>query len=125
MIDEEKILKDLKKLIQKHFTEQRTAEFYGKLLKVPAGLLNNITEENLGKRVPDLVRQHLLQEAKILLCCTENKMRHITFQLGFADQAYFTHFFRRETGLAPTMYRKLHAKLDGAVLEGGNLKVNL
>ena len=125
MIDEEKILKDLDRLIQRHFLEERSAAFYAKLLNIPAGLLNNITEENLGKRVPGLVRQYLLKEAKVLLSCTENNMRQITFQLNFAYPACFTHFFRRETGLTPTMFRKLHAKLDGVTLEGGNLKVNL
>lgn len=45
-----------------------------------------------------------------LLVDTDQSARAIADQLGFASQAYFSRAFRRETGLAPTLWRARRPK---------------
>lgn len=49
----------------------------------------------------DAARQHML--------CSEDPLSEIALSHGFCDQSHFCRVFRRETGLAPQTWRKLHA----------------
>lgn len=57
----------------------------------------------------EAARQHMLGSARPL---SEIALKH-----GFCDQSHFCRVFRRETGLAPQAWRKLHA--SNALLPAG------
>lgn len=49
----------------------------------------------------------LAARAELLLRDPELKVREVARQLGFHDEYYFSKFFRRETGAAPSEFRRL------------------
>lgn len=57
-------------------------------------------------------REYLLQirltMSKNLLRNTEKALSEIAISCGFGSQAYFSYVFKRETGLTPKKYRKMH-----------------
>lgn len=42
------------------------------------------------------------------MLCSEHPLSEIAISLGFCDQSHFCRVFRRETGLSPQIWRKLH-----------------
>ncbi len=51
------------------------------------------------------------QRACDLLKNTDLSVKEISYSLGFSEQLYFSRFFKAETGLSPTRYRKTHNNL--------------
>ncbi|WP_225828576.1 helix-turn-helix transcriptional regulator [Streptomyces naphthomycinicus] len=49
-------------------------------------------------------------QAQRLLAHTELSVRQVAARTGFADPAYFSRFFRRETGSSPGDFRKHHSR---------------
>lgn len=47
-----------------------------------------------------------LQKAKELLTNTEFQIRQIAFYCGFENEYYFSNFFKKQTGISPTSFRK-------------------
>ncbi|CAL9351706.1 helix-turn-helix domain-containing protein [Streptomyces sp. enrichment culture] len=49
-------------------------------------------------------------QAQRLLAHTQLSVRQVAARTGFADPAYFSRFFRRETGISPGDFRKHHSR---------------
>ena len=49
-----------------------------------------------------------IERAKVLLCRQDCSIGHIATMLGFENAYYFSNFFKKHTGIAPTTYRKQH-----------------
>ena len=56
--------------------------------------------------VKDVVLERRLLEAKRLLMFTIRSVEDIAFETGFGDPAYFSRFFRRRCGEAPSTWRR-------------------
>ena len=54
----------------------------------------------------------LLRDAMELLANTGMPVSQFAFRLGFVDPAYFTRFFKRETGQNPGAFRRSHRRSD-------------
>ena len=52
-----------------------------------------------------------IEAAKFLLTTTEKEIEIISEELGFKDPYYFTRYFKRNVGCAPTQFRE-KGKLD-------------
>lgn len=52
-----------------------------------------------------MIHARIITEAKRNLIFGDMSVEQIAFGLGFADAAYFTRFFRREVGQAPSQFR--------------------
>ena len=49
----------------------------------------------------------MVQEAKLRLERSARNIQEISDSLGFRDPTYFSHFFKRKTGLSPAGYREI------------------
>jgi AraC family transcriptional activator of pobA len=83
----------------------RTATDYADRLAVHVNHLNKVLKEATGRTTTDLLAGRLVQEAQVLLRQTDWTVSEIAAGLGFADVAHFSHFFKRQTSLAPAAYR--------------------
>nr|WP_262496849.1 helix-turn-helix transcriptional regulator [Flavobacterium granuli] len=52
-----------------------------------------------------------LTEAKNLLMSTDKNVAEIGYQLGYNEKSYFTHTFKRKTGMTPTDFREEMQKI--------------
>ncbi|HET6856037.1 MAG TPA: AraC family transcriptional regulator [Streptomyces sp.] len=73
---------------------------------VSVGYLNEVVKQVTGRTPGQLVRQTRTHEAKRLLALTELTVRQVAGEVGFVDPAYFCRYFRRETGLSPSEFRR-------------------
>ena len=58
-----------------------------------------------GQSPTKIIHARLVTEAKRNLIFGNMSVEQIGFDLGFADAAYFTRFFRREVGQTPGQFR--------------------
>ncbi|WP_407566451.1 AraC family transcriptional regulator [Streptomyces sp. 184] len=73
---------------------------------VSVGYLNEAVKRVTGLTPGHLIRQAQAREAKRLLAATDLSVRQVARLAGFTDPAYFSRFFRRETGSSPGDYRR-------------------
>jgi AraC family transcriptional activator of pobA len=67
-----------------------------------------------GQSARELIARKLLDEAKRELVFTFDSAQEIAYRLGFADPAYFSRFFLKQTGETPRAWRlRERAKLEG------------
>ena len=83
----------------------RTAKDYAERLSVHVNHLNKVLKENMGKTTTDIISSRIIQEAKVLLKQTDWNISEIAYSLGFEEVAHFSNFFRKQTSLAPVVFR--------------------
>lgn len=98
-------LKLLQTLVNQHFRNHHPAEFYAAHLGLSATHLNRIVKTATGQSTNGLLVGRLVDQAKRDLVFTSASIKQIAYDLGFADPAYFTRFFTKETGRTPRQYR--------------------
>ncbi|SEB14762.1 helix-turn-helix domain-containing protein [Pedobacter hartonius] len=83
----------------------RTAKDYADRLSVHVNHLNKVLKENTGKTTTEIISSRIIQEAKILLKQTDWNISEIAYCLGFEQLAHFSNFFRKQTSIAPNLFR--------------------
>ncbi|QQT33075.1 AraC family transcriptional regulator [Sphingobacterium multivorum] len=109
-IDEQgknKILEEFRRLVKENFKVQKKAFFYAKEMNISYNHLNNNCKKALSRTAAQLIYDQIIEEAKKLLDQSDLSVKEIAFELGFADSAYFTRFFKQQTSLTPSDFRKL------------------
>lgn len=100
------LYKQLKHLIDAHFTESLTAADYADRLNITPHHLNLIAKTVTGKTTTGLIRARCMLEARRLLTYTDSTVSDIATALGYDDLAYFGRVFRAETSLSPLQFKQ-------------------
>lgn len=98
-------LERFNKLVEQQFRQQPSVEALAYEVGVSVAHLNSICRELAGQSALQIIHQRLLLEAKRELVYTSLSIKLLADSLGFADPAYFSRFFRRLTGKAPSDFR--------------------
>ncbi|MGO4623275.1 helix-turn-helix domain-containing protein [Ensifer sp. 2YAB10] len=97
---------ELRRLIDVHFRENWTVGKYTDALATTPHLIAKASRDAFGMQVKELINERRLLEAKRLLLFTVRPLEDITYEIGFADPAYFSRFFRLRVGEAPSDWRR-------------------
>lgn len=92
-------------LVDQQFRAHRTVPRYAEQLGVTAGQLTRLCKEVLGLSSLDLINARIVHEAQRLLVYTSLPVKQLAGELGFDDEAYFSRFFKKHTGLTPKGFR--------------------
>lgn len=92
-------------LIDENFKDEKFVSFYAEKLSISANYLNIICQKYLKVSATNLIQQRIILEAKRLLIATNLSVKQIAFELNFTDHAYFSNFFRKNTGETPKEFR--------------------
>jgi len=92
-------------LIEQYYKEQRSVSFYADKLYITANYLNILCQKNMQVSATHLIQERIVLEAKRLLRISDLSVKEIAFELGFEDHAYFSNFFRAQTGTTPSGFR--------------------
>lgn len=103
----EKIIKGFNMLIDDHFNEESSVNFYADKLNITANYLNILSQKYLKMPASDVIKQRTILEAKRLLTSTDLSIKEIGYQLGFNDNTYFSKVFKKYTGKTPGDFKKL------------------
>lgn len=111
--ESERRMEMLQGLIQHHFRSHKPAAFYAEALGISPAHLSRIVRSKTGHGAHELITRKLLDEAKRELVFTFASVQEISFRLGFADPAYFSRFFVKQTGETPRAWRIAERKRLG------------
>lgn len=100
------ILQRFRQLVELHFRERRPIAFYAKALRLSHDRLHAICTRTLERTPKALIQQRIMQEANLRLERSASSIQEIAAQLGFPDQTYFSHAYKRVTGISPNDYRR-------------------
>ncbi len=93
-------------LIEKYYRQHKPCQFYAdELCTTPIGL-NRACKAVSDKSVGDLIQDRLALEAQRMLIYSSAPISLIAYELGFSDPAYFSRFFKRRVGAAPSTFRE-------------------
>jgi AraC family transcriptional regulator, 4-hydroxyphenylacetate 3-monooxygenase operon regulatory protein len=92
-------------LVEAHFRDHLTLTDYAGRLLITEARLNDICRRMAERPSKEIVHERLLQEARRLLLFSAVPVSEISYQLGFADPAYFSRFFTKRTGTPPSQFR--------------------
>lgn len=104
---ETKLFKDFSLLVEQNFKKLHSVTDYANRLGVsPKSLTKNF--QKVGTQTPsDFIKSRIVTEAKRLLIYSTESIKHIAFELGFNDPAYFSRFFTKATGNSPAQFKKI------------------
>ncbi|MFJ5777052.1 AraC family transcriptional regulator [Streptomyces sp. NPDC093094] len=97
------------RLIARHDATAWTVRDCAGQLGVTPGYLTQAVRAATGRSPGRLLIEARAYQAQRLLAHTQLTVRQVAARTGFADPAYFSRFFRRETGTSPGAFRKHHS----------------
>lgn len=100
------LLKNFQKLIEKNFATLKLPKDYAQLLYITPNHLNAVCNDMLGISAGEVIRNRVLLEAKRLLINLDQGVAEIAYSLNFADNSYFSKFFKKYAGITPEEFRK-------------------
>ncbi len=92
-------------LVDMHFREKRKVKDYAELLFKSPKTLSNLFAIYNQRSPQQIIQDRIVLEAKRLLKYTDRSNQEVAYDLGFEDPAYFSRFFRKNTGLSPSDFK--------------------
>jgi AraC family transcriptional activator of pobA len=100
------LLRNFQKLIDQHYKEKKLTKDYAAMLYITPNHLNALSKDLTGRSAGELIRDRILLEAKRLLVNAKMTISEIALELDFADNSYFSKFFKKYEGVTPEVFRK-------------------
>ncbi|ASK29827.1 AraC family transcriptional regulator [Chryseobacterium sp. T16E-39] len=87
------------------YLKLRSPNDYAESLSIHVNSLNRSVKEVTGKTTSQQITSRIIQEANALLKHTDWNISEIAYGLGFEEPAYFTNYFKKQTGNTPNALR--------------------
>ena len=98
-------LENLQNAIETNFKTLHSPGDYGELLNISTKALNKASKAHFNKTLSDLIAERRIIEAKRELYLTSKAVKEIAFELGYADEFYFSRYFKKKVGVSPQIFR--------------------
>lgn len=96
-------------LVDARFREHRSVADYARQLGTTPQTLTRACRFVVGKAPAEIIHERLLREAMRALSFSAASVTQVAHDLGFADPAYFSRFFKARTGQEPSRFRRERA----------------
>lgn len=95
-------------MLEENFLNIKKVSFYASQFGVSVGAFNRRVKNNFGKPPSKLIQERVVLEAKRMLSLTQKSIKEIAGSLNFNDEFYFSRYFKKQAGISPKHFRKLH-----------------
>lgn len=108
------IVKSFKQMLEKHYRDLGSSKVdtiyrvqdYAHAQQLNPSYLSTVIKTKTGKSIQSWIADKTTLLAKSMLQNSEASIKEITYKLGFSETAHFSNYFKKQTGISPTMYRK-------------------
>lgn len=104
----ERITRDFLLKLMNDYREQKSVDYYAKLLCVSSKHLSKVVKEVSNYTPQQWINRTILLEAQRLLANTTMDVMEIAEKLGYSSSSTLTRFFKNATGITPLQFRKEH-----------------
>ena len=91
-------------LVEQHYVEHNELSFYCEQLNVTPQTLNRQLKAEIGQTALQAVRERIAIAARLELRTGRKSIKEVAIDLGFDDPLYFSRFFKKQFGVAPSEY---------------------
>ena len=90
-----------------HFRQSRDVSFYARMFHLSPKYFSTRIKQETGISAGEWIDRYVVLQAKELLNrCRNHTIQQISEELGFSEQASFSRFFKKQTGMSPTEYKE-------------------
>ena len=100
------LVRRFKNMVSQYFMQEQSIQYYAENLGISASHLSETVKNITGFSPGQIIRNEITMEAKRLFAHTELSAAEIGYKLSFEDPSYFGRFFKRETGMSPSVFRQ-------------------
>jgi AraC-like DNA-binding protein len=100
------ILRDFKNLVEENFKDWHKVKDYAANIHISPKHLSQTVKNLTGKVAKDHIQDRITLEAKRLLMHTPMSIKEIAYNVGFDEPLHFSSFFKKNTGLSPSVFRE-------------------
>lgn len=100
------LIRAFKKAVDANYKKEHSTSFYASELYISPDHLNRTIKAKIGKTAKDYIQARIITEAKRLLYFTELSNKEIAYELGFNEPANFSAFFKKNTQVSPSSFKK-------------------
>lgn len=93
-------------LIEQHYKQERSVQFYAEKLCITAKHLSAAIKEASGRTAGEWIDSYVMLYAKLELSNSDKTIQEISMELNFANQSFFGKYFKNHTGISPRAYRE-------------------
>ncbi len=104
------LIRKFKESVETNFRKEHSTTYYAHELFITPDHLNRTIKNRIGKTAKEYIQSRIIIEAKKLLYFTELSNKEIGFELGFNEPANFSAFFKKNTQLSPSIFKKRENK---------------
>lgn len=94
-------------LLGQHFRARKMVTDYASELCISPHYLSQVVKEVTGETPSYFIQQQIAKEAKKQALSSSKSMKEVAYELGFDDQAHFSKFFKKNTGMNFTAFRSM------------------
>ena len=105
----EEYFRQFTELLGEHYKHERSVGFYARQLCITPKYLTTLIKRISGKSVSEWIDNYVILEAKTLLKYSNMSVQEIAYYLNFPNQSFFGKYFKNQTGMSPTDYRRENA----------------
>ncbi|MBN1462277.1 MAG: helix-turn-helix transcriptional regulator [Paludibacteraceae bacterium] len=99
------LVKRFFQLVEENYHKNISINEYASMLAITPNHLTQAVKQLTAKTSNEIIQEKQMLEIKRLLVHTNMGVSEIANYLNFADQSYFTKFFKRITGVTPLRFR--------------------
>jgi len=100
------LLRQFEQLVSEHYISEHSVKDYAQRIGVSPNHLTDTVKAATGYAPGQIIRNKIILEAKRLLSHSDLSAAEVGYRLNFEDASYFGRFFKRETDMSPTAFRK-------------------
>lgn len=94
-----------KQLLEQHFSQERSVDFYASLMAITPKTLNRVTQAAVQKSAKEFIDNRVVIEIKRLLLFEKLSIKEIAYSLNFNEPTNLVKYFKKHTGETPTSFK--------------------
>jgi len=106
------LARQLYRLIINNYRTKHQVKFYSEQMCLTPQYLNQIASNIFGKTLSAIISDLLFSTARSMILASEMSIQEIAEELNFPDQASFSKFIKKTTGVSPSTLRKMNPHKD-------------
>ncbi|MEP2772971.1 MAG: helix-turn-helix domain-containing protein [Fulvivirga sp.] len=95
-----------KKKVASHFKQYHDVNDYANLLNVSSKYLNACVKETLDVNAKHVILEQLVMHSRHALKFSDMTVKEISYDLGFSSPDYFSYFYKKHTGVSPSVHKQ-------------------
>ena len=103
-------LSDAIAYVETHLNQQITVQQMAEAAGYHVSHFTRLFQSRMGISPGQFILQKKTETATQLLTSTDLPIASIADSLGFGSQFYFSNFFKKQTGMTPSSYRRLYLR---------------